>query len=93
MNKYGPNVNKLILKLVSYESVPAGGGIESGLKFFTDKAYRDECLVKAEIKAWAAIEIFRLLPDNILIKDNNEEVAAKLLDEIKKKELADRARK
>jgi hypothetical protein len=85
MTNYSPNVSKLIMKLVSYNAVPKGGGLSSGLEFFTNPERRKEILEKAEFDALLAIELVKTASDNPYGNDD-EAIAKSILDKIIERE-------
>ncbi len=78
MNKYGPNVTKLIIKFIARESVPPGGGIADALEFFRNPERREQVLKSAESKAVQAILLIKSAPDNPFGNDD-ENIAGELL--------------
>jgi hypothetical protein len=84
MPDYGPNVTKLITQFIAREAVPPGGGLVSGLKFFQDKEYRKQVLVKAEADALIAIKAIQNAPDNSY-GDDPEVIAGALLEKIEER--------
>lgn len=85
-NNHGPNVTKLIVKLLPRFAVPPGGGIADGLRFFTDAEYRQAALDLAEALALKVIRLVRIAPDNPYADD--EAIAGALLAELENKKPA-----
>lgn len=85
MNKYGPNVTRLITKFIAREAVPPGGGISSALEFFTNAQHRNAILAVAEKKAIQAIQAIKSAPDNPYGNDD-ETIANEILSRIQKRE-------
>jgi len=81
MSKYGPNVTKLIIKFLSREAIPIGGGLADGIEFFTNPERRKQVLAKAESGALEAVRLIKIAPDN-LYGDNDEVIAGVLLKKI-----------
>jgi hypothetical protein len=90
MSKYGPNITKLITKFVAREAVPPGGGLASGLEFFSNPEGRKQVLESAEAKAIQAIQLIKSAPDNPF-GDDDEQIASELLSQIQKRQLTQRA--
>jgi hypothetical protein len=86
MSKYGPNVTKLITKFIAREAVPPGGGLASGLEFFSNPERRKQILESAEAKAIQAIQLIKSAPDNSF-GDDDERIASELLSLIEKRQL------
>jgi len=90
MSKYGPNVTKLITKFIAREAVPPGGGLTSGLEFFSNPERRKQVLEIAEAKAVQAIQLIKSAPDNPF-GDDDERIASELLSQIQERQLTQRA--
>lgn len=84
MNKYGPNVTKLITKFIAREAIPAGGGIADGIEFFRNQERRKQVLEIAESKAMQTIQLIKSAPDNPFSNDD-EQIASGLLKKIEEK--------
>ena len=86
-----PNVKKLIIRKVSMDAIPKGGGLQDGIKFLLDK----ERMVKAfrEAEAWFEEEVGMLreasLPNPYKYL-TNEEIAGCILEQLEQR---DRERK
>jgi hypothetical protein len=87
MNKYGPNVTKLIIKFIAREAIPSGGGIADGMEFFRNQELRKQVLETAQSKAIQAIELIKSAPDNPFGNDD-EQIAIGLLKKIEEKKRA-----
>jgi hypothetical protein len=84
MSKYGPNVTKLIFKLVILEAVPPGGGPADVIEFFSNPDRRKLVLSKAEATTLNILRIFKTAPDNPY-GDDDEAIAGMLLKKIEEK--------
>jgi len=84
MSKHGPNVEKLIIKFIAREAVPPGGGLASGLEFFSNPERRKQILESAEAKAVQALQLIKSAPDNPF-GDDDEQIAGELLKMIEEK--------
>jgi hypothetical protein len=84
MNKYGPNVTKLITKFIAREAIPRGGGIADGLEFFRNPDHRKQVLEKAEADTLAAIKTIKTTPGHLYGIDD-EVIAGILIQKIEEK--------
>lgn len=84
MGKHGPNVTQLIVRFISREAVPPGGGLAAGISFFQDSELRKQVIERAEANAMAAIQLIKTAPDNPY-GDDDEEIAGMLLKKIEEK--------
>jgi hypothetical protein len=91
MSKHGPNVAKLIIKFIVREAVPPGGGLASGLEFFSNPERRKQVLKSAEAKTIQAIQLIKSAPDNPF-GDDDEQIAGELLSQIEKRQSVQRTK-
>lgn len=75
---YGPNMTKLIMRFMSRNTIPRGGGLADGLKFFTDAEHRKKILDKSEADALEAIRVIHTAIDDPY-KDYDEEIIAGII--------------
>jgi hypothetical protein len=85
MSNYGPNVTKLIMKFVTREAIPPGGGLADGIEFFTNPEKRKKVLTAAEVYAVEAIRVIKTAPDNPY-GDDDEAIAGMILEKIAQKD-------
>lgn len=83
--KLGPNAKKLLTMFIARESVPPGGGLADGLKFFTDSEHRKRVIETAMTNLDLSIAAIRSAPDNPY-GDDEEVIAAAILLAIELKE-------
>jgi hypothetical protein len=88
--KHGPNVTKLILRYAARESIPAGGGVADGLRFFTDAEHRQQVLEKSEAAVMQFIAAIKAAPENPYPDD--EAIAAEVLARLPQKQTPNRHR-
>jgi hypothetical protein len=82
-DKIGPNVKRLIIHKMSVDAIPAGGGLESGLRFLSSKESIMNGAKSATEWVKGAIEIVRLAEEPNPFKDaDNETIAGELLRQI-----------
>lgn len=88
--KLGPNAKNLLAMFIACESVPEGGGLADGLKFFMDAEHRKQVIETAMTNLDLSIAAIRAAPDNPY-GDDEEVIAAAILlaIELKKGEKGD----
>lgn len=89
--KLGPNAKNLLTMFIARESVPDGGGLADGLKFFTDAEHRKRVIETAMTNLDLSIAAIRAAPDNPY-GDDEEVIAAAILlaIELKKEDVRKR---
>jgi hypothetical protein len=85
MNKrvQGQNVKKLIVRFMSRQAIPHGGGMADGISFLTDKKAIIEAARNATVLAFEAIDLVRAAPDCEWTTD--EEIAAQIVASIEER--------
>ena len=78
------NKTKLLKYFLSIHAVPLGGGINDGLRFFTDETYRKEAINKAFADLELAILAVKSAPDNPYGDDENV-IAGEILEQIERR--------
>lgn len=84
MNKYGPNVTKLIIKFIARHAIPINGGVADGIEFIRNSERRKVVLESAELDAIQSIRLIKNSPDNPFGNDD-EKIAEELLKQIASK--------
>lgn len=79
--KLGPNAKKLLSRFIAREAIPPGGGMQSGLRFFTDTEHRHRVLDVAMENLDASIALIQQAPDNPY-GDDEEAIAAAILERL-----------
>jgi hypothetical protein len=81
-----PNVKKLIIRKVSLDAIPPGGGMQSGIDFLTSGKIK-ESFKEAEVWVGVAIQTVRSAKDpNPYKTATDEEIAGELMARIEEKE-------
>lgn len=83
LTDWGPNTKRLFSEFVANAAIPNDGGIDHGLKFFTDREYRKRVLETATQNTILAIDVVRSAPDNPHATD--DEIAAAILQKLKER--------
>lgn len=81
MREMGPNAKKLFVHFLAKESVPDGGGMVDGIKFFTDPEHRKEVLERAERNFDLAMIAVKSTTDNPYGNDE-EKICAEILRQL-----------
>ncbi len=79
--KTGPNVKRLIVRKMSTDAIPGGGGLADGLRFLTDPARIRDSAREATAWVFAAIDAVKAAPDNPF-GDDDEAIAGEILRQI-----------
>lgn len=74
----GPNVKMLIVRKMSFDAIPDGGGFLDGIRFITDPDRIRESARKATEWAFAAIDLVKAAHDNHY-GDDDEVIAGEIL--------------
>lgn len=76
----GPNVKKLIIRKMSLDAIPPGGGFQDGIEFLASNRLAESGRNAAE---WVqqALAVFKTAPDNPY-GDDDEAIAGELLRRI-----------
>jgi hypothetical protein len=77
----GPNVKKLIIRKMSKDAIPDGGGFEDGLAFLMNQDALTKTARHATEWVQKAIDAVKAAPDNPY-GDDDEMIAEAILDEI-----------
>lgn len=78
------NKTKLLNHFLSIHAVPPGGGLEAGLRYFMDDAYRKEVIKKAMAELELSIAAVKNAPDNPYGDDDNV-IAGEILEQIERR--------
>ncbi|MFA7218622.1 MAG: hypothetical protein WC057_08505 [Dehalococcoidales bacterium] len=79
------NVNKLIIRKMSVDAVPKGGGFQDAIGFLMNPTVMHETAVRAIEWVGAAIQAVKDAPDNPY-GDDDEVIAGIILEEIEKRD-------
>jgi hypothetical protein len=81
--KLGPNMRRLLARVVARRAIPSGGGLADGINFIKDQNRFKQ--VHRESLAWIdeAINVIRSAPDNCY-GDDEETIAGVIVDEVEK---------
>jgi hypothetical protein len=83
-DQMGPYAKKLLLARMAVLTVPEGGGIADGLKFFADADHRHKIVAEAIEWTKQAIAVMKTAPDNPY-GDDDEAIAKAILDQADEK--------
>ena len=83
----GPNVKKLIVRKMSTDAIPPGGGLAAGIKFLSSKENIVAGAKAATQWVEAAIAAVKSAPDNPFGNDD-EAIAAEILHRLEKQDRA-----
>ena len=79
------NVNKLIIRKISVDAIPKGGGFQDAIGFLTNPTAICETAKRAKEWVGAAIQAVKDAPDNPY-GDDDEVIAGIILEEIEKRD-------
>lgn len=81
----GPWVTKLIVRFMSKQAIPDGGGLQDAIAFLSDPEAITSAAKNATVQAFQAIDLVRAAPDCKWTTD--EEIAEQIVTSIDSKRL------
>jgi len=80
----GQYVKKLIVRFMSVDAVPSGGGFSDGMRFLLDPERIMRSARESTAKAFAAIDAVKAAPDNPY-GDDDEAIARAIIERLERR--------